>query len=271
MTTEAVVKEHVKSMKIPDSTGQDIQDAKTVVEEYLKNQAEIARINTEADAAETGVKAQIKLMEDDIYRRQRELDDEKSRDNRVLTNCLTSVQNTRKQNLEPLFKQANHVKRIIAMLRIAETIQPVKDIEDGEITTYHGEYLEWLNYAHKDDFLKIRLLITENRKPKNKYSLMAYGRCAFKADNLLMPVYSYGTPNLNDDHGGGFSVRLELGCFPSIDEIKKTVSKHSDKILKPYIAEFEALKAEYLKVTGIYKLSDFEQITALEKAKERLK
>lgn len=61
--TETVVREHVESMKIPESTGRDILDAAVVVEGYLKNQAEIARINTEADAAETGVKAQITAQE----------------------------------------------------------------------------------------------------------------------------------------------------------------------------------------------------------------
>lgn len=269
MENEAVVTEHVKNMGLPEATGRDILDAVAVVEGFLKNQAEISRINQEADAAETGVKAQIKELEDEIYRKKRELDDEKSRSNMVLTNGLNSIQNTRTQNLKPLYEQANHVKRIISLLRIAETIKPVKDIEDGEITTYRGEYLEWLEHVYKDDYLKIRLLITENRKPKNKYSLIAYGRCAFRYDNLLTQVYSYGTPNLKET--GGFSVRIELGCFPSIDEIKKTVSKYSDKILKPYIAEFEALKQDYLEVTGKYKLSDFEQITAQEKAKERLK
>lgn len=267
MENEAVVREHVESMKIPGSTGRDILDAISIVEEYLKNQAEIARINTEADAAETGVKAQMQHMEDEIYRKKRELDDEISRDNKVLNELLTSVKNTRTQNLKPLFEHAHQVKRIISLLRIAEIIQPVKDIEDGEITTYNGELLEWLEHVYKDDFLKIRLLITENRKPKNKYSLIAYGRCAFEDEKILKHLYSYGTPNLKDDHGR-FSVRIELGCFPSIDEIKKTVSKHSDKILKPYIAEFEALKQDYLEVTGKYKLLDFEQITAQEKAKE---
>lgn len=270
MKNKAVVREHVKNMGLPESTGRYILDAAAVVEEYLKNQAEIARINGEADAAEAGVKAQMKLQDEEMYRRQRELDDEKSRVGMVLNNCLVSVQNTRKHNLEPLYEQVNRVKRIIALLRIAETIQPVKDIEDGDITTYHGEYLEWLGYIYKDDFLKIRLLITETKKPKNKYSLLAYGRCAFGDPQLLKRCYSYGLPNLND-HRGGFNVNSELGCFPSVEDIKKTLSKYPDKALKTYIADFDALKQEYLDVTGTYRLSDFEQITAQEKAKGGLK
>lgn len=242
-------------------------ESDVIIEGYLKNQAEIERINAEADAAENGVRAQIKLLDDEMYRRHRELDDEKSRRSMVLNNCLTSVQNTRKHNLEPLYGQINRVKRIIALLRIAETIQPVLDIEDGDITTYHGEYLEWLEHIYKDDFLKIRLLITENKKPKNRYSLLAYGRCAIHGENLLKKCYSYGLPNLRD-YKGGFNVTHELGCFPSVDDIKKTLSKYPDKALKTYIADFEALKKEFQEVTGTYKLSDFEQITAQEKVKE---
>lgn len=237
-----------------------------IIEGYLKNQAEIARIDAEADAAEAGVKAQMKELDDEMYRKQRELDDEKSRKNMVLNNCLVSVQNTRKHNLEPLYEQMNRVKRIIALLRIAETIQPVRDIEDGEITTYHGEYLEWLEYLYNDEFLKIRCLITENRKPKNKYSLIAYGRYAFNDQKLhnTRSVYSYGTPSLKDRD---MEVRLELASCPSVQDAKTYSQKWSNKHLKQFIAEFEALKKEYLEVTGKYKLSDFEQITAQEKAK----
>jgi len=268
MENEAVVTEYVKNTGLPESTGRQILIAAAVVEEYLKNLAEIARINTDADAAETGVKAQMKLQEDEMYRRQRELDDEKSRVFKVLNNCLVSVQNTRKHNLEPLYEQVNNVKRIIALLRIAETIQPVKDIEDGEITTYHGEYFEWLEHIYKDDFLKIRLLITETKKPKNRYSLLAYGRCAFEDQKILnrREVYSYGTPNLND-HAGGFQVRHELGSFPTIPDAKAYAQKSVNKPLKQFIADFMKLKAEYMDVTATYTLSDFEQITAQEKTK----
>jgi len=267
MSNEAIVRDHVESMGVPESTGRHILDAIAVVEGYLKNQAEVAQINTEADAAEAGVKAHMKVLDDEIYRRQREIDDEKSRRYMVLNNCLVSLKNNREHNLKPLFEQVSKVKRIITLLRIAETIQPVRDIEDGKITTYHEEYIEWLGHVYKDDFLKIRLLIIENRKPKNKYSLMAYGRCAFEDPKLLKRVYAYGTPNLNE-HSEIFSVRHELGCFPSIDEIKKLISKYPDKVLKTYIADFVKLKQEYLEVMGTYKLSDFEHITAQEKAKE---
>ena len=268
MTTEAVVREHVESMKIPDSTGRDILDAVAVVEGYLKNQAEIARINTEADAAETGVKAQIKLLDQEIYRRQRELDDEKSRSNKVLNDLLTSVQNTRKHTLEPLYEQANHVQHIITLLRLAETIQPVHEINYDEVKPYHEKYFEWIEYIYNDEFLKIRLLITRNDKPKNKYSLIAYGRDAFRGTKLLdnKGIYSYGI-HLNDSFGD-HSVRVELDSFPEIADAKAYAKKYANKKLKRFITDFEALKKEYQQVTGIYKLSDFEQITAQEKAKE---
>lgn len=130
-----------------------------IVEGYLKNRAEIARINGEADTAEVGVKLQLKVLDNEMYTRQRELEDDKSRRGMVLNNCMESIQNTRKHNLEPLYEKINRVNRIIAMLRIAERIQPVKDIEDGDITTHHGEYLEWLGCLYKGDYLTIRLLI----------------------------------------------------------------------------------------------------------------
>lgn len=239
-----------------------------IIEGYLKNQAEIARINAEADAAENGVKAQMKELADEIYRRQRELDEEKSRKSMIFENCLTSVKNTRKHNLEPLYEQINRVRRIIAMLRIAETFKPVQEIKEDEVKTYREGYLEWIGYLYNDDHLKIRLLIAGNGKPKNKYSLIAYGRDAFNDTKLLdnSGVYSYGI-HLNDSYNG-FSVRVELGSFPEIEDAKAQKHTNKHKRLKQFIADFEALKADYLEVTAKYKLSDFEQITAQEKAKK---
>lgn len=41
-----IVEEHVKTMQVHESFGRHILDAKAVVEEYLKDQKEIARIST---------------------------------------------------------------------------------------------------------------------------------------------------------------------------------------------------------------------------------
>lgn len=266
MENKAVVQEHVKKMGLPESTGRHILDAVAMVEEYLKTQKEIARISTEAKASEEAVKSEMRELTEEFYRRERELDDEKNRRHSVLNNKLKTVEAETKDALNPLWEKMNRVKRIIALLRIAETIQPVKDIEDGDITTYHGEYLEWLGCLFKGDYLIIRLLITENKKPKNRYSLLAYGRCAFHDETLLKKCYSYGLPNLRD-YTGGFNVTHELGCFPEISDAKAYAQKSANKPLKQFIDDYVKLKAEYMEVTAEYKLSDFEQITAQEKAK----
>lgn len=268
MSSEAVVKEHVKNMGLPESTGRHILDAKAVVEEYLKNQKEIALISQKAEASERTVKTEMQELNDEFYKKERELDDEKSRRQAALNNKLKTSEAETKEALNPLWERLNRVKRIIALLRITGTILPVLDIEDRDVTTYRGEYLEWLGCLYKGDYLTIRLLITENKKPKNKYSLLAYGRCAFEDQKILnrREVYSYGTPNVND-HAGGFLVKLELGSFPTIPDAKAYAQKSANKPLKQFIDDYVKLKAEYMEVTATYTLSDFEQITAQEKAK----
>lgn len=266
METEAVVKEHVKNMGLSEATGRHILDAVAVVEGYLKNQKEIAKISKKAEASERTVETEMQELNDEFYKKERELDDEKSRRQAALNNKLKTVEAETKELLTPLWEHVNKVKRIIALLRIAETIQPVKDIEDGDITTYHGEYLEWLGCLYKGDYLIIRLMITENKKPKNRYSLLAYGRCAFHNENLLKKCYSYGLPNLRD-YTGGFNVTHELGSFPTIPDAKAYAQKSANKPLKQFIDDYVKLKAEYMEVTATYTLSDFEQITAQEKTK----
>ena len=266
MENEAVVKEHVKNMGLPESTGRHILDAAAVVEGYLKNQKEIAKISKKAEASERAVKTEMQELNDEFYKKERELDDEKSRRQAVQNNKLKTVEAETKETLTPLWEHVKKVKRIIALLRIAETIQPVKDIEDGDITTHREEYLEWLGCLFKGDYLTIRLLITENKKPKNKYSLLAYGRCAFEDQTLLKKCYSYGLPNLKDNRGG-FNVTHELGSFPTIPDAKAYAQKSANMPLKQFIDDYVKLKAEYMDVTATYTLSDFEQITAQEKAK----
>lgn len=239
-----------------------MSEAKTAVEDFLRNQAEITRITTETNEKKEAIEAKKQEVSNIYYSKIQALKDEEFEEQTALDRQITDMKAGMDKTLKPLHGQIMQVKRIITLLRIAETIQPVKDIEDNEITTYHGEYLEWLGYVYKDDFLKIRLLITENTKPKNKYSLMVYGRCAFHDEKLLRRLYTYGGPYLKDD---GFSIKHESGCFPSIDEIKKHVSKYPEKVLKTFIEDFVKLKQEFLEVKGTYKLSDFEQITAQEK------
>lgn len=265
MSAKEVIEEHVTSMGIPPSTGRHILEAKTVVEDYLKSIAEIARINDEADTSQLKIKAEMQELNEEFWRRQQELDDEKNRRHAAITNKSKTAEAETKEALDPLLEQVKRVERIITLLRIAETIQPVEDIEDSHISTYHGEYLEWLGYFYKDDLLKLRLLITENRKPKNKYSLLAYGRCAFSGfsdESLIRKIYEYGTPNLNERQGGRFTVRMELGSFASMRDAKAYAQRNANKPLKEFISDYEALKQEYLDITAKFRLSDFERITA---------
>jgi len=155
------------------------------------------------------------------------------------------------------------VDRYIEFLKIAQDFTPVEPIKDESVTRYERgahKHLEWLGYLYTDDFLKIRLLIAENDKPKNKYSLMVYGRCVFWAlsDNIIKMPHNYAGPNLND--GYSFTIKDELRCAPSVDDLTAWVIQNRPKILAEFMDQFKKIKAEYLEVTKKYTLDDFREL-----------
>lgn len=158
----------------------------------------------------------------------------------------------------PFDANRTKVQRIIALLKSAV---PVGEIADADVTSYDPErrYCQWVGgYLYKSDFLKLRLLIAENDRPKNKFSLVAYGRYAFTRDELIRfnEYYSYGGPNLKDD---GFAVRFTIAHVPTVKEATSLAAKEWPTLTR-LISTVEQLEKEYRDATSKYALSDFASI-----------
>lgn len=194
---------------------------------------------------------------------------EKERDKKIndIEKELEEFEKNKDAKIDKLSEIITKVDRYIEFLKLSQTFQPVMAIRNNDVTRYDNnwdrdKYIEWLEYLHKDDFLKIRLLIAENDRPKNKYSLIVYGRCVFSnlSDTIIKMPYYYGV-HLNDY---SFSIRGEIRCFPSLDELNLWVEKNKTKILSEFMAQFGNVKKEYLEVTEKYELNDFKELVKKE-------
>lgn len=244
----------------------DIKDdaqrqASEIVKEYLDSETRIRKIKETHEAEEEAIRRKERKELDKIDHKMRDLRDEENNTRNKFSNQLENARKKRETAILPFADKIAKTACIMSLLEIAESFEPVKDINDGDVKQcehYTNRFLEWQNYIHHDDFLKIRILIVENNKPKNKYSVMAYGRCAFTKENLIKLPYYYGGPSLND-YNNSFSIKIESGSYPSIDEAKKR-SENAKKIFESTIRDVELLEQEYRIVTQKYKLSDFKKI-----------
>ena len=138
------------------------------------------------------------------------------------------------------------------------------EIDTDKIKHYDrnsDKYLEWLGYFYNDEYLKIRLLIAENDKPKNKYSLLAYGKCFFP--DLKLP---YGYLNISDwdiwtaaRTVCGCNIHIGLVDLDTIEKCKTWLQKNRGKLLKSFLDNYQVVKAEYIDAITNYRLEDFSE------------
>lgn len=240
--------------------------------EYLSNKHKIKELVDETNAErERTKKIKHDLEYKEYWSKIKALEAERDEKKYILSKSFDTFEETHKIEISRLSDTVSMVDRYIGYMKIASKFLPVADIQDDSVTKYDkyhkDEYLEWLGYLYNDEFLKIRLLIAENNRPKNKYSLMLYGRCVFSGlpDNIIEMPWSYGGVHLNDSSRYTFNIKGEVRCFPDVDELKSWVERNKQNILAEFRAQFEKIKIEYLEVTGKYTLDDFRDIIPVEK------
>jgi len=242
-----------------------MEQKQELIKQYKENEQEIKKINNSLDELrEKNRKETYNLQYKIYYDRIRALQDERDKKINELNKQLKEKENTKEQEREKLEGVIIKIQRIIKFLKTKK-----KDIVINENDVkYYDRYntkdkkpLEWLGYLYSDEFLKIKLLIAENDKPKNKYSLIVYGKCIFTDDIIKFP-YSYGI-NLNDNYNG-LNLKILIKDTSTIEELKKYLEKNKDKILKEKIEEYKEIKKEYLNTLEDYKIEDFKELFKVE-------
>jgi rubrerythrin len=202
----------------------------------------------------------------DVYRPKiRAIEEERDEACEKVKKTGESVIIEKRETITKLMEPVNQVKRILEFLRL-DTKQDL-NITDDDVKQYdrYGEkYRENLGLVYDDTYLKVRLFIMENEKPKNKYMLVIIGKCLF--DNglgdrpLLKLPHSYG---LNLSSPWGSAPQDILKESSSVKELKAWWKAKGFPNLSfarvQWLNDYLAVKEEYENILANYKLNEFRE------------
>ena len=115
------------------------------------------------------------------------------------------------------------VERKIKFLEKRDEIEKVDlDIKEDKIKPYDDKELVALGTFYEDRYLKVILFIAENDKPKNRYSLIAYGKTSLH--EFVDCSRGYGISI--SDHGMSYHFSMDLKSLPSIEELKTYLKRN---------------------------------------------
>ena len=202
-----------------------------------------------------------------------EEEERKARD--IIEENHESAQEKLKERREPYRKIIQQVKRIISLIGIAREkyntdfevyIYSDKDEGGNYLTEKRKIFLTPYEILADDEFKKIAVYITENNKPKNKYSIIIIGKSIFGySENLgLLDFRYYGVQCNNTGN-----IARTLKDLPTVEELKGWYSRNKNKLtlLNEYLAKHTEVEAEYMKAKLLYKSKKW-KIVYLEKRKD---
>lgn len=238
-----------------------IADKKREVEQYLENMEKVTKIEGEIKVVDgissyktskihdkfSNIISNIKKEEDNITA---DIESRSNKKHKLLT-----------MDKDRLYEEINVIRAKLKYLKHKKEIENTalqfneKEIKAHE--TYRDYYFEKMGVLYKDDYILIKLYIAENEKPKNKYSLFAYGKTKFPEEILDLP-YSYGLPTRDSDCY--CNIKASIKDLPTIEELKEYIKRNKDKILESFLSRYKFVRDEYLATINNYSLSDFKDI-----------
>ena len=186
---------------------------------------------------------------------------EKERDDKATT--LNQEYGAQTEAIETETAQQYEIIKEVERILMFLALKPREIVWDDTLITNKGRgwgpepLLESLGEIYSDEWLKIRVMLLENRKPVNKYSVCIYGRCMFIGRNdretFLKYPHSYGVPGNHT----GMQIAEVLKEFPTVASAKAWYEKQKHLFLKPFIEEYLKVKEEYKRIHATYKVGDF--------------
>jgi len=227
----------------------------TLVEQVQVNSRKIKTLEARDHALRDSTQQEVRRLTYDVYRPKiKQLEDERDRATRQVQSEYDLALDEGKREIEGLQVVINQVRRIFDFLRVE-----VKDlaIDDDDVKPYRDRAKESLGYLFDDDYLKIKLYIVENEKPKNKFSLIAMGRCLF-GEHLLKLRREYST-GVHTWHG--YNIEVSIRDMPSVAELQPWLAdSRRQQLIIDLTGGYEKVKAEYLDVIEQHTPEEFKEL-----------
>lgn len=240
----------------------------TLVKEYNANKKQIEILSTIGHSIQHDTNETIQKIHSEHWNNKQEIDnirDKKLGEIKIIFDAKLQANNDKVVDNMTLIKK---VDRIIDYLKLYANRDKDIEIKDGNVTQGkwdQDKYFKWFDgYFYEDGLLKIKICIAENNKPKNKYSIIAYGKSIFHRGIIEFP-YSYGVHLSDDFNGLCLKQNIHKDCPELVDQIS-WYEKYKRDILKDWLEKYQTIKAEYFHVIGKYKINDF--VTIIERDKQ---
>jgi len=229
---------------------------KGLVEQVQDNLAMVKELRAEIEQSLASVQQENYHLQYDVYQPKiRALEDERDQLMQGNTDAHEKERDQKQKEIDGQYEVVNQVKRILNFL-LVDTGRDLA-IDDDDVKPYRDRQKENLGYLFDDDYLKIKLFIVENDKPKNKFSLIAMGRCLF-GDDLLKLRREYAAA-VNTGHG--YNIQVVIRDAPSVEELKTWQElPQAGKVFFELKGDYEKVKEEYLDVSAKYTPQDFKEL-----------
>lgn len=231
------------------------------------------RLIAERDAFDDQSRTRDEKIRERYLKRINQLEQRKRNLIRELERRTTQVRAELTIQIENEARVIDEVQRIKKILQLAETLtdKPAPTWDDAQIKgPGNNEVRPWGTF-YKDRYMLIRLYTYENDKPKNKYTLAAYGvtllpASSWQGDNpLILTPCDYGVRLYASETGLRFNVETIVKDAPTLEDLKTYYSKHKDKILKEFLQKHKELIEEIEQIWRDYTLEDlklFAEVTS---------
>jgi len=136
------------------------------------------------------------------------------------------------------------VKRVLLFKKVQK--EGNNPVGHPTIHAYNDRELSVIGSLSDTSTLVLDVVLAENDKPKNKYSLVIVGNSAFRS--ILEPPHYYGAPF--NTFGERCDIESGIRDFPTKEELQAWFAKNKMKILADYIKSHTETEAEYLIVAA---------------------
>ncbi len=228
----------------------------TLVKQVQDNLAMVKELEAGITQSRDSVQEANNHLQYDLYQPKiKALEDERDQLMHGNMDAHEKERDQKQKEIDSLHVVVKQVKRIMDFLRV-ETDKDLA-INDDDVTASMGRTKVNLGYIFDEDFLKIKLFIAENGKPKNKFTLIAVGRCLFRS-HLLKLERGYGT-GINT--GFGLNLEVAIKDAPSVEELMTWQAlPRAGEVFFALKGDYETIKAEYLDVIENHELHDFKEL-----------
>jgi len=230
------------------------------IEQYQQAEQELKKLDVADTTLRERQDKETDALRDEYWELEQKLRDRKNSEETKLTKRHEKEKEKISKQEQPHVAITNEHSRIMTMMETS------KDYEKPEVKVYKFDYprdekgevihvqrgncLEYpdrieipytpIDTIKDDKYAKIHIFITDNGKPKNKFSLSLAGHTIFP-EKIIKPPHNYGY-NFNTDHT---NIIMTMADRPTKEELKAYYERNKKGILKQFLAEHKEVEQEY--------------------------